>query len=155
MRLFGIPSLPLALTLSGLIPFAAPAAMLWLAPEDAALQDKAGMALLVYGAVILSFLGGVRWGAEINAQGSGGIPRSALLNLSMLGPLAGWGLVLWGAIAGLGWPVFAAMAGAQGLHAAWDSDGAGLPMWYRRLRRLAAVGAVAALIAAAAAYALR
>ncbi|MFN4023203.1 MAG: DUF3429 domain-containing protein [Hyphomonas sp.] len=155
MRLFGIPSLPLALTLSGLIPFAAPAAVLWLAPENAALQDRAGLGLLAYGAVILSFLGGVRWGAEINAQGSGGIPRAALLNLSMLGPLAGWGLVLWGAFAGLAWPLFAAMAGAHGLHAVWDADGAGLPLWYRRLRRLAAGGAIAALAAAAAAYAVR
>lgn len=155
MRLFGIPSLPLALTLSGLIPFAVPAALLWIGPADPALQDRAGMALLAYGAVILSFLGGVRWGAEINAQGSGGLPRPGLLNLSMLGPLAGWGLVLWGAFGGLAWPVFVALAGTHGLHALWDTDGAGLPLWYRRLRRLAAGGAVAALAAAAAAYALR
>jgi hypothetical protein len=36
----------------------------------------------------------------------------------------------------------------------WDSDGAGLPVWMRRLRRVATLGAFAALIAGAASYAV-
>lgn len=155
MRLFNIPVVPLGLTLAGLIPFAAAAALLWLYPGQLAGAANPGLVLIVYAAVILSFLGGVRWGAEINAQGSGGLPRAPQMYLSMLGALAGWGAVLWAAAGQLDWPVFAAAAAAHLLHLVWDANGAGLPFWYRRLRILAGSGAAVSLIAAAAAYALR
>jgi hypothetical protein len=155
MRLFNIPVLPLGLTLAGLIPFAAPAAVIWLSADDPVRKAQVGLVLIVYSAMILSFLGGVRWGAEINAQGSGGTPRGTLLSLSVLGSLAGWGLVLWAVLSALAWPVFAAAAAAHLLHLIWDADGAGLPFWYRRLRVVAGSGAVLALAAAAAGYALR
>ncbi len=154
MRLFGIPGVPLALTLAGLIPFVAGAALMWAPDIGPVQQAQAALCLLVYGAVILSFLGGVRWGAEINAQG-GGHPRAPLVTLSVLGALAAWGLVLWSVLGGLGWPVFAAAAAAHVAHGVWDADGAGLPFWYRRLRVFAAVLATASLAAAGAAYLIR
>ena len=154
MRFFNVPVLPLWLTLAGLIPFAAPAAVIWLSADDPVQKAQAGLVLIVYAAVILSFLGGVRWGAEINAQG-GGAPRGRLLYLSVLGSLAGWGLVLWAILGSLAWPVFAAAAAAHLLHLIWDADGACLPYWYRRLRVVAGTGAVLALGAAALGYALR
>lgn len=157
MRVFGIPGVPLALTLAGMIPFAAGAGVMWYAAAaagDPVLQAQAALVLLVYAGAILAFLGGVRWGAEVNNNGSG-IPRPRLLWMSVLGSLAGWGLVLWGVLGALGWQVFAAAAGAHLLHGAWDADGAGLPNWMRRLRIFGAAAAVLALGAAAAVYLVR
>ncbi len=146
--------MPLALTLAGLVPFIAASSIVAASGDDVVLRAQAALILLVYAGVILSFLGGVRWGAEINAQGSG-IPRARLINLSVLGALAGTGLTVWGVLGGLGWPVFAAAALAHLMHAGWDIDGAGLPNWFRRLRLIAGAGAFASLAAAAAVYALR
>ena len=155
MRLFGIPGVPLALTLAGLVPFVAGAGVMWVPEIGPVYQAQAALALLVYAGLILSFLGGVRWGAEINAQGGGGIPRTPLVALSVLGSLVGWGLVLWGVLGALGWPVFAAAAVVHLAHGVWDADGAGLPYWYRRLRVLAAILAAASLAAAALVYLIR
>ncbi len=151
MRLFTIPAVPLALTLAGLVPFIAAASIVAAAGDDVVLRAQAGLVLIVYAAAILSFLGGVRWGAEINAQGSG-IPRTRLIALSVLGALAGTGLVVWAVLGGLGWPVFAAAAIAHLAHAAWDVDGAGLANWFRKVRLIAGAGAFASLAGAAVAY---
>lgn len=155
MRQFGIPTVALWLTLTGLVPFTVPAGLLWILRGDLVLSGQAALALLVYSALILSFLGGVRWGAEINAQGSGGIPRAPILALSVLGALAGWALVLIGVLTGFFWPALAMAAIAHILQGYWDADGAGLPGWFRRLRIIAATGAVLSLAAAAASYAAR
>jgi len=144
----------LALTLAGLIPFGAGAGVMWAARMDPVLQAQAALCLLAWGAVSLGFAGGVRRGAEVNANGSG-IPRTPLVALSALGALGGFGLILWGVLGALGWPVFAAAAAAHLLHGIWDADGAGLPNWMRRLRLFAAIMAAAALAAGAAAYLVR
>lgn len=149
MKLFGIPGAPLALTLAGIAPFAAGAGVMWAAEADPVLQAQAGLTLLVYGAVILSFVGGVRWGAEIAANEA---PRWPVLGLSVLGSLAGWGLVLYGVLGALDWKVFAAAAGAHLLHGVWDTGAAALPAWMRRLRAVGTFGAAAALLAGGAVY---
>lgn len=154
MRLFGVPAVALGLTLAGLVPLAAGAGVMWAARGDAVLQMQAAQALIVYGALILSFLGGVRWGAEVNGQGAG-IPRTPLLGLSVLGSLAGFAIVMWALWSVELWPVLAVLAGAHLLHGVWDAGGAGLPIWMRRLRVFAAFVAVAALGAAAASYFVR
>ncbi|MEQ9504815.1 MAG: DUF3429 domain-containing protein [Hyphomonas sp.] len=154
MRILGIPGVPLALMLGGLVPFAAGAGGMWALRADPALQGQVALALLAYAAMILSFHGGVRWGAEVNAHGAG-IPRSRQLMLSVLGPLAAWGVLLWAMLGPAGWPVFAAAAGAHLLHGVWDADGAGLSIWMRRLRIAGTAGAVLALGAAGAAYIVR
>ena len=151
MRLFGLPAVALGLTLAGLVPLAAGAGVMWAARADAVLQMQAAQAVIVYGALILSFLGGVRWGAEVNGQGAG-IPRSPLLGLSVLGSLAGFAIIIWALWSVELWPVLAALAFAHLLHGVWDAGGAGLPIWMRRLRGFAAVVAVIALGAAAASY---
>jgi hypothetical protein len=149
MRQFGIPGAPLALTLAGIAPFAAGAGVMWAARQDPVLQAQAGLTLLVYGAVILSFVGGLRWGAEVAGSEA---PRGAVLALSALGSLAAWVLVLYGVLGALNWQVFAAAAGAHLLHGVWDTGAAGLPAWMRRLRAIGTVGAAAALLAGGAAY---
>lgn len=149
MKLFGIPGAPLALTLAGMAPFAAGAGVMWAAQADPVLQAQSGLALLVYGAVILSFVGGLRWGAEVAGREA---PRAQVLGLSVIGSLAAWALVLYGVLGALGWQVFAAAAGAHLLHGFWDTGAAGLPAWMRRLRAIGTFGAAAALLAGGAAY---
>ena len=149
MKLFGIPGAPLALTLAGMAPFAAGAGVMWAAQADPVLQAQSGLALLAYGAVILSFVGGLRWGAEVAGREA---PRAAVLGLSVLGSLAAWALVLYGVLGALGWQVFAAAAGAHLLHGVWDTGAQGLPAWMRRLRAIGTFGAAAALLAGGAVY---
>lgn len=90
-----IPSAALWLGYGGVIPFAGLAAGLWLfGPHGAA---QALFALAAYGAVILSFLGGVVWGAAVIAGQAGRIEpsrRGALLGLSVLPSLAAWAALL-------------------------------------------------------------
>ncbi len=148
--------MPLLLVLAGLIPFMTGAAVLWLLPMDSEAHRLAGPVLLLYGALILSFLGGVRWGAEINAQGSGGIPRPALLAWSVTGSLAGWALVIPALVAPGATGLLLAGAGFMHLlHCLWDGNGAALPIWYRRLRLPAGLGAASLLSAGALAYLIR
>lgn len=61
-----IPSNALILGYAGVIPFAASAALVALANGEVRLLALDGF--LVYGAVILSFLGGIRWGAAATAS---------------------------------------------------------------------------------------
>lgn len=149
------PSAALWLTLSGLIPFAAPAVFLGAVGADPLLREQAALCLLVYSAVILSFLGGVRWGAEIGGLSNGAGPRASILAMSVLGSLAGWALVLLAAFGALYWQALALSALAHGLHAYWDRASLALPPWFRRLRLIAATGAALSLAIAAAGYALR
>ena len=80
-----IPPSAFLLGALGLIPFLA------LAVSPFALTDatrpRAMFALLVYGAVILSFLGGIHWGLAIG-PGQTNLPRR--LTLSVLPSLCGW-----------------------------------------------------------------
>lgn len=54
-----VPPLALCLSYAGLLPFVGLAGLLWAAP--AAWSPIAAKALLVYGALIASFLGGIHW----------------------------------------------------------------------------------------------
>jgi hypothetical protein len=76
------------LGLAGLIPFAAASATRAAGPPE--LAGPALLALLAYAAVILSFLGGVRWGAELSAER----PSPAVIALSVLPSLAAWTLLV-------------------------------------------------------------
>ena len=71
----------------GLVPFAA-CALVMLALPDAGTRELAGRALLGYGAVILSFLGGVHWGLVLR----GAAPQRAggLLAAGVVPSLVGW-----------------------------------------------------------------
>jgi hypothetical protein len=74
----------------GLAPFVACAlaALLWPGPD---MRHLAGRVLVGYGAVILSFLGGVHWGLVLR----GGADRArGLLAIAVLPSLAGWATLL-------------------------------------------------------------
>ena len=59
------PQVPMALMFAGIIPFASAAGSMLVWQNDLALMNTAALWLLVYSAVIFSFLGGVRWGAAL------------------------------------------------------------------------------------------
>lgn len=103
------------------------------------------LSLLAYGAVILSFLGGLRWGVELNNAPHG--PNGLVLSLSVLGSLAGWGFVLWGAMVKTSIELFFCYAIVFLLHMIWDISTPVLPRWFKRLR-------VAASLVAAGSYAV-
>lgn len=126
-----IPGGALALALAGVIPFAACAAALHVL-DGARLQAEAAQALAAYGAVILSFLGGVRWGAALALPRAGLTPE---LVLAVIPSLLGWcALLLPGATQpllalALGFAVFGVLDVREGGRVAW-------PAWYSRLRLL-------------------
>jgi len=137
-----VPLPPRVLGVAGLIPFALGALAVSFAPE---IKAEAAAALLAYGVVILSFLGGIRWGFAM----LGGEERSwAAYGASIVPSLAAW----LGAIAGgpegllvltvaLGLWFFVERAAPPSLP---------LPSWYMRLR--AGFTAFAVLSLAAASY---
>lgn len=115
----------IVLGLAGLIPFLATTLGLWLQNDDSFLRIG-----LLYGAVILSFLGGVQWGFALHAkEGEGGPGR---LLWSVLPSLAAWGAVMLDPLSG-------PLVLAGGLFLAWLYEQrpllrARLPAWYRATR---------------------
>lgn len=137
-----IPSAALALGLAGLLPFA-----------GAALSQYASLPLLapafglqvgiVYGAVILSFLGGIRWGTAIAPFASDRqaiefatsvIPSLAALAAVFMPEILGLGLLISGFLMQALWDVTAVEQGR-------------LPRWFGKLRMILTAGAVVSLIA--------
>ena len=138
-----IPAPALWLGVAGLLPFWLPFLLL----GGEANQDTAARALLIqmgYGAVILSFLGGIRWGAALKLPP--GPLQATLFVLSVLPSLAGFVALLLPATVGL-----ILLIGGFLLQGVWDvqsSQRGELPPWYATLRAMLTTGAVLALIAA-------
>lgn len=136
------------LTLAGLIPFVGGAAGMWqYKGEDPLLYARVGYGLVLYSAVILSFLGGIRWGRALGEDGARGI----VLFLAVVPSLAAWGLAF-ASFGLLEWWVFAGFAGLFALQFLWDwiSVGPkGLPLWFLTTRQVATVGAAGSCLAAA------
>lgn len=130
----------------GLLPFVA----LSLASGLAAgvIKATAVQALLAYGAVILSFLGGIHWGAEMTRAGlrtDRGLDATPLM-ISVVPSLAGWAALLLDPRYGL-----ALLAAGFATHLVLDikSTHRGLmPAWYPRLRKPLTTIVMAALVAA-------
>ena len=122
------------LTLAGLIPFVGCAALVLLTPDGARVWVEP---LTVYGAIILSFLGGARWGRTM----AGPEPDWLQLVLSNLPAVAAWLTFL---------PTvpdeFQLLVMIFGLIAMlyWDLRTA--PAWYRDLRLTATGGAALSLL---------
>lgn len=140
-----IPTPAAALGLGGLLPFFAGAIGTWW--PDPAVQAIALRALAIYGAVILSFLGGVRWGCLLcdTPEDRASIGRWGPLTLSILPSLVAW-------IALLGSPLFALATISVGLVVQYLMDiravsGGLLPRWYGGLRTLLTAGATASTVA--------
>lgn len=137
-----IPLAPLLLGLAGLLPFWGLALGLAITPLAGWTTGQLAAALAAYGAIIVSFLGGIRWGLATGRQGSAG-----QYGLAVLPSLAAW--------AALALPIVPSLAilGTVAL-ALGPLDGtlvgAGLaPAWFGRLRTMLSLGAGAALLAAA------
>ena len=114
------------LALSGAIPFIGLTLALFVLSGTHPLRGLAQDALATYGALILSFLGGIRWGRALGAR----VMERALpiFALSVVPSLVGWFALL------LPRPhVFAVLAVAFAAQGAWDAYG-GLPGWFARLR---------------------
>jgi hypothetical protein len=119
----GVRNAAAGLTMAGVLPFAAAALLTllfggsyegWIAEEIATL----------YGAVILSFLGGIRWGAALDRG-----PSSALV-FSVIPSLAGFGSLFVDARTAL----IILIAGFA-LQMIWDAVSAlQLPEWFIRMR---------------------
>ena len=140
MTTIPIPRPVLIYGLLGLIPFLAPPLIGLATPAHA---DILGLVVLVYGALILSFLGGARWGHEVQRAD----PRAGIITLTMLPTLAGFGLLLASSIAR---PAqLTAMAALLALQLVWDAGASDVPRWYPRLRLMLSLGAIAGLAAMA------
>jgi len=126
---------------AGLVPFLAGAAVLWLGPAE----PRVAQALAAYGAVILSFMGGCRWGFAAAGLGEGAGWRA--LTISVVPALVAWGAVM----APGDWPLIVTAGALAALYLA-DlslSRAGGAPVWWPRLRLPLTAVAAACLIAGA------
>ena len=130
------PRIVLFYGLAGLIPFLAAPAATMIAPD---FRCQFTEALMWWAAIILSFLGGARWGAAVQNSD----PAPALIGLAMLPSIAGWLILLMPAKYRVS--QLLALGAALVLHLIWDWWARGLPGWYGRLRMVLTAGAVTAL----------
>ena len=136
-----IPRVVLGYGLAGLIPFWAPAVAGLAWPET---RGLAGLLLAAYAALILSFLGGARFGrAVLDAP-----PSVATISLSMLPTLAG--LAILAMPPSLRTVQLLSLAAALSVHWLWDLRDKGAPAWMPRLRTILTAGAVGGLAIGAA-----
>jgi hypothetical protein len=138
-----IPVSALLLGLAGLIPFVAGALSLWVALP--LLAPGHGQSLVIgYGAIILSFLGGIRWGTAIGPYDT---RRQAVeFSASVLGSLAGLAAIFIPPV-----PALTLLIAGFLMQALWDVtsvESGRLPSWFGKLRMLLTAGAVISLIAA-------
>ncbi len=128
---FTIPFGPMFLGIAGVIPFVGAVAIVIFGPPR--LVETATFSLLAYGAIILSFLGGILWGSVL-ARGLTDIGNDhiRLLVISVLPSLCGWVALLAGPDIGLPLMVIAFLfVLLVDLSSARDGL---LPPWYPRLR---------------------
>lgn len=136
-----IPQPALILGLAGLIPFIG-TAIATLVPDGGDNLALATRALGAYGAVILSFLGGVKWGVLLNDKA--GLKIWAPIMLSVIPSLIAWSALLLPAIA-----MLSLLAAAMVLQYFLDTKSVQqkkLPQWYGRLRTILTTGAVLSLL---------
>ncbi|MBO6757037.1 MAG: DUF3429 domain-containing protein [Roseibium sp.] len=138
-----IPGPALWLTAAGFLPFAALSLAAIIAPPDQHFQVR--LALNMYGAIILSFLGGIHWGLEMGRQGTvRGAPSLSRLGASVVPALVAWGCLAMPYDYGS-----AALAGAFGLMLAFDlycARSGLVPIWYPRLRVPVSLGVMVAIL---------
>lgn len=137
-----------ALSLAGVLPFALAAAFVIVAGRQSLWFDWFVDVARTYGAVILSFVGGIRWGAALQpaAFGVDRAPAGRIFALSVLPSLAGWLALVMEPVFGL--PFLAAAFALQGVWDAYSGPPAfgaaggaragtragSLPLWFVRLR---------------------
>lgn len=130
------PKVLLAYGLSGVVPF-------WLlAVADVIAPQWTGVVALVvavWAALILSFLGGARWGLAVRAAS----PDPVVIGVAMMPTLAGFAVI----VLAHGNPrlQLLALGAALTLSWAWDMRARDLPIWYGQLRTLLTAAAVGGL----------
>lgn len=140
-----IPRAPLALGLAGLVPFWILTLALVTGVSFGYEPASIAFALAAYGAVILSFTGGIRWGIAITAEEQEPARREYVI--SVIPSLLGWAALLLPAHWQLG--TLAALVIAVGLFDYGMVCREVAPEWFGRLRLILAGGAGVALIIAA------
>lgn len=137
-----IPTVPLALGAAGLIPYWGLAVALLTGVDLGFGAGALAFALAAYGALILSFLGGVRWGIALGAEEEGPAKRGYVISVVPA-------LLAWAALALPPGPQLWTLAG---LHVVLGLLDYGLvcreeaPEWFGRLRLGLAAAAALALI---------
>ena len=135
----------------GLMPFLLLGLSLWFLEGDLAQHVTFG--LVAYGAVILSFLGGIHWGLAVpgllleDQQGEDPVSRRGLV-LSVLPSLIAWlGVLLWQSMAG-----FICLVGGFVMVLAMDISAGRderIPSWFLDLRKLLTIIVLVCLVNAA------
>lgn len=126
-----------SLGLAGLLPFYGFALSVWL--TSGPLQVISAQGFVIYGVVILAFLGGTLWGYAVQLQGVAKQVRLVLSNAVAL-VAAGAGLLgsmLWAAVA---------LAIAQLLLLAFERASGDRRSWYLRLRTRLTIGVMPAYL---------
>ena len=121
-----VPRSAAMLGYAGVIPFAALAAIFALSP--ATLAERALDGFLIYGAVILSFLGGIRWGAACSSASE----RAGALAISVLPSLWAAFFLWWPDAKSAAWGLLVGFL-LLGI-ADWLRPGIMVPAWMRPLR---------------------
>jgi len=129
-----------ALTAAGAIPFIA--LVIAMALLEAPTNSTAALWLQTYAAVILSFLGGIRWGLALGRPGG----STTTFVLSVCPALAGWAILPPAIILVPSPNWFLAYAGLFALQLIWDLRSPGVPAGFKPLRlgvSLVVIGALA------------
>jgi len=131
------PAPPLALGLAGVIPFcAAPAYMI----NNGLFCPLLANYHMAYGAVILSFLGGVRWGMAV--EGRSILPTWYHFTWSVTPSLIGWSALCMPSVtAG-----YLTLVGGLGSACYLDLVEAGYPQWFKGLRIVLTTVAITSLL---------
>lgn len=147
-----------ALSLAGALPFVVSALFLLIAGRESLWFDWALDVARTYGAVILSFVAGIRWGAALRARpvafGAGDEGTGRTFFVSVIPSLAAWFSLLLEPIFGLAF--LSAVFALQGVWDAYsgprtfgpDTGTAPLPLWFVRLRVTITFIVVASLLLA-------
>jgi hypothetical protein len=143
-----LPQAALVLGAAGLLPFLALSTQVATRfPFGPQMTGPALYALLIYGAVILSFLGGIQWGLAVNSADRSDAWRR--YGFSVLPSFVAWAGLWIGSRNGL--VTLAVGMAFWGAYELWSTGLGEAPVWYGRLR-LALTAIVVASLSAAAAY---
>jgi hypothetical protein len=138
MAMRSTPPLAWIIALAGLIPFGFLSWRVAYGAEN--LRGPALLYLLSYSAAVLSYLGGVRWGAELNRYEL----RPWVLLVSTLPALAAW-LLLAATIQFDAKKQLLGFIAAYALQLLWDLTDTETPRRYRVLRGICTAGVLASL----------
>ncbi|WP_158228918.1 DUF3429 domain-containing protein [Chitinimonas sp. BJB300] len=137
-----IPTSARWLGVAGLVPFYA---CLAIAALDLAHHRMVPLnALVIYGAIILTFTGAIWWGLAVHAPS--GTPVHRVYTVSTLAALVGWVALLLPTNRGLALLMAGFMAQSLADYALYFSHPRVFPGWLMHLRRLLTVGVVIALV---------